>query len=541
MFLLTGVVSMWAQTDQDAQLDSYAAKYIRTPDAKARLKIANEFFAFLHSIDYIDEPIVFPDSAYIDSVDLNVYYYIAEWYYVAGAYASTADYCTRATHCMGIVDDVSKSDVYSLLGAAYFRLSEFDKAVEALNESYLLDKKSGDFDRMSSTLNGIASAFSTAGKPEEAEKYILESIAANSLTDNLSRRAVLLGTASEIYRSLERKKESLDYAQQALNIERQLGDSTRISGRLSQVANAQLGLAKTEDAKHTLLEAMPMLLAGGNSHSWGICQNQMGDILAEEGKETEAAEYYRRAAMFFLQQGDKYNELHAREGLYRVTKDLLPQEAIIHLERAKQLQDSIYRQETGEAVGRYNAIYYNNILCQEREQAEKQKRQTMTISIGIGILVLLLIILAVYFAWRRHKSLKGQYSEINRLYQNSIARDMQQSEQLTDDDKQFLQQLAAIIDKTSENGVFDVGTIAMQMHISILTLRRRLSHTVGLTPQAYIMQVRIEKARYLLLNFRDITIAEVAEKCGYTQVPNFTRAFTRFYGITPSEVKGNKE
>ena len=361
------------------------------------------------------------------------------------------------------------------------------------------------------------------------------------MTDYLSRRAVLPGTASEIYRSLERKKESLDYAQQALNIERQLGDSTRIGVRLSQVANAQLGLAKTEDAKHTLLEAMPMLLAGGNSHSWGICQNQMGDILAEEGKETEAAEYYRRAAMFFLQQGDKYNELHAREGLYRVTKDLLPQEAIIHLERAKQLQDSIYRQETGEAVGRYNAIYYNDILRQEREQAEKQKRQTMTISIGIGILVLLLIILAVYFAWRRHKSLKGQYSEINRLYQNSIARDMQQSEQLTDDDKQFLQQLAAIIDKTSENGVFDVGTIAMQMHISILTLRRRLSHTVGLTPQAYIMQVRMEKARYLLLNFRDITIAEVAEKCGYTQMPNFTRAFTRFYGITPSEVKGNKE
>lgn len=55
------------------------------------------------------------------------------------------------------------------------------------------------------------------------------------------------------------------------------------------------------------------------------------------------------------------------------------------------------------------------------------------------------------------------------------------------------------------------------------------------------MQVCMEKARYLLLNFRDITIAEVAEKCGYTQVPNFTRAFTRFYGITPSEVKGNKE
>lgn len=192
------------------------------------------------------------------------------------------------------------------------------------------------------------------------------------MTDNLSRRAVLLGTASEIYRSLERKKESLDYAQQALNIERQLGDSTRISGRLSQVANAQLGLAKTEDAKHTLLEAMPMLLAGGNSHSWGICQNQMGDILVEEGKETEAAEYYRRAAMFFLQQGDKYNELHAREGLYRVTKDLVPQEAIIHLERAKQLQDSIYRQETGKQSG-VTMLSITTIFFVKRENKPKSR------------------------------------------------------------------------------------------------------------------------------------------------------------------------
>lgn len=541
MFLLTGTVSLGAQTDADARLDGYAARYVRTTDAKARLETANEFFAFLHSVGYIDEPVVFPASAHMDSVDVNVYYYIAEWHYMAGAYASAADYCTRATHCMGEVDDVSRSDVYSLLGAAYFRMSEFDKAVEALNESYLLDKKSGDFDRMSSTLNGIASVFTAAGKPEEAEKYILESIAANSLTDNLSRRAVLLGTASEIYRSLERKEKALDYALQALAIERQTGDSTRIGVRLSQVANAQLGLAKTGEAKRTLLEAMPLLLAAGNNHSWGICQNQMGDILAEEGEETEAAEYYRRAAMLFLRQGDKYNELHAREGLYRVTKDPLPQEAIIHLERAKQLQDSIYRQETGEAVGRYNAIYYNDILRQERELAELQKRKTVSVAVGLGVLALVLIILAVCFTWRRHKSLKGKYSEINRLYRNSIARDMQQSGRLTDDDKQFLQRLAEIIGQMSENGGFDVNAIAGQMHVSTLTLRRRLAHTLGVTPQTYIMQVRMEKARFLLLNYRDITIAEVAEKCGYTQVPNFTRAFTRFYGITPTETKGNEE
>ena len=144
---------------------------------------------------------------------------------------------------MGVVDDRSKSDVYSLLGAAYFRTSDYEKAAEALNSSYRLDKEAGDFDRMSSTLNSIGSVLVAAGKPREAEKYILEAIAANSLTENLSRRAVLLGTASELYRSLGNAEQALDYAEQALHTERQLGDSARIGVRLSQLASAQLSLS----------------------------------------------------------------------------------------------------------------------------------------------------------------------------------------------------------------------------------------------------------------------------------------------------------
>lgn len=139
------------------------------------------------------------------SFDVNVLYYIAEWHYAEGDFQAAVDYCTEATHRMGVVDDASRSDVYGLLGAAYFRQSAFDKAVEVLNHCYKLDKKTDDFDRMSSTLNSIASVFVAAGKPQEAEKYVQEAIAANSLTKNLNRRAVLFGTASELYRSLDDK------------------------------------------------------------------------------------------------------------------------------------------------------------------------------------------------------------------------------------------------------------------------------------------------------------------------------------------------
>lgn len=552
LFLFVLTLPLCAQSDESEQMKRYASEYANCEITQSRLKLANEFFAYLQKIDYIDEPIAFPASSHIDSVDVNVYYYVAEWYYGEGEYQTAIDYCLRATRCFGVVDDVSKSDVYALMGAVYFRMSAFDKAVEALSHCYDLDKKAGDFDRMSSTLNNIASIFVAAGKPQEAEKYVQEAIAANSLTDNLRRRAVLYGTASELYRSMDDARQSLEFAQKALDTERQVGDSARIGVRLSQLASAQLALSKIDAARQSLEEAIPLLHRSGNLHSWGICQNQMGDILANEEKNDEAAAHYLEAAMLFLKQGDKYNELHAREGLYKVTKSASPNEAIMHLERAKLLQDSIYQTETGEALGKYNAIYFNDILQKEKERTERRNRVVLIVGICLFVVVLVSICVGIVVTLRRHKqkvmsyeqninSLQDQFSTVNRQYQNMISGMMQASSELTEDDKEFLSTLTNVIDATTEKGITDIDTIATQMHTSTVTLRRRLSQTLSVTPKDYIQQVRMNKAKYLLQNYRDITIAEVADKCGYTQVSNFTRAFTRYYGIMPSEMRPIKD
>ena len=179
-----------AQSPDSGRIQEYAERYVQMQNRDDRLALANNFFAYLLQVGYIDEPIVFPAESHMDSVDVNVYYYIAEYYYSEGNYRTAADFCARAEKCFGEVDDLSKSDIYALLGAAYFRMSEYDKATEALYRGYELDKASGDLDRTSSDLNSIASAFVAAGKPHEAEKYIMEAIAANSLTKNHARMAV---------------------------------------------------------------------------------------------------------------------------------------------------------------------------------------------------------------------------------------------------------------------------------------------------------------------------------------------------------------
>lgn len=551
VLLLLSLPAVGTAGKEAGEISHYAERYAKCEDVSRRLQLANEFFAYLQKIEYIDEPIAFPADSHIDSVDVNVYYYVAEWYYGEGDYESAVGYCTRATGCFGVVDNASKSDVYALLGAAYFRQSAYDKAAEALNQCYVLDKKSSDFDRMSSTLNSIASVFVAAGEPQEAEKYIQEAIAANSLTDNLTRRAVLYGTASELYRSMDDAEQSLEYARKALNTERQLGDSARIGVRLSQLASAQLANSKIADARQSLEEAIPLLHRSGNLHSWGICQNQMGDILASEDKYEEAAACYLHAAMLFLRQGDKYNELHAREGLHRVTKAFAPSEAMMHLERAKQLQDSIYQQETGEALGKYNAIYYNDILQKEKERAERRNSIILVAVILSSALLLALIGIGAFFFFRRHKrkvkdyeqsisSLQEENSEINRQYHNMVADVTQASDDLTDDDRQFLSRLTSAINAEAEKGVTDIEAIAQHMNLNSSALHRRLAKALSVTPKTFILRVRMNKAKYLLQNYRDFTISDVAFKCGYSQIGNFTRAFTRYYGITPSDMRGGK-
>lgn len=532
-------------------MEHYASRYIACDKPKERLQLANDFFTYLYKSDYIDEPIAFPVGSHIDSVDVNVLYYIAEWHYGEGDYQQAIDLLTRAKHRFGQVDDLSKSDVYALMGAAYFRMSAYDKAAEALNYCYLLDKKTGDYDRLSSTLNSIASVFTAAGKPQEAQKYIREAIAANSLTDNLAKRAMLFGTASEISRAMDNPQASLDYAQKALYTERLTGDTARLGVRLSQLASAQLSLSKIAEARRSLAEAIPLLRKSGNLHSWGICQNQLGDILASEDKLDEAATCYTDAAMLFMKQGDKYNEMHAREGLYRSKKTSAPDEAMMHLERAKLLQDSIYQQETSDAISHYNALYFNDILQKEKQQAE-QRNRFMLIAFGfILALVLMLITTGIIFTLRRHwrrkkayeqdiTSLQDQYDAISRQYQNMVTGMMQESEGLAEGDKAFLEKLTATISTTAELGAPDINTICTQMRISINTLRRRLSQTLDTTPKAYILKVRMNKAKYLLQNDHELSITDVAYRCGYAQVPNFTRAFKGFFGIMPSELRKNE-
>jgi AraC-like DNA-binding protein len=108
-------------------------------------------------------------------------------------------------------------------------------------------------------------------------------------------------------------------------------------------------------------------------------------------------------------------------------------------------------------------------------------------------------------------------------------------------------ELAALVEKaglagrvraalsTSPEGFRSVEEVARQVHLSTRTLKRKLA-AEGTSFTHVLEDVRRQRA-LLLLDDRDLGVAEIAARLGYSDVANFTRAFRRWTGTTPAALR----
>ncbi|NNK70244.1 MAG: AraC family transcriptional regulator, partial [Flavobacteriaceae bacterium] len=53
----------------------------------------------------------------------------------------------------------------------------------------------------------------------------------------------------------------------------------------------------------------------------------------------------------------------------------------------------------------------------------------------------------------------------------------------------------------------------------------------------FLNELRVEQASKLLLSRPDLTIAEIAEQCGFQNISNFNRQFKGIKNMTPSQTQ----
>lgn len=82
-----------------------------------------------------------------------------------------------------------------------------------------------------------------------------------------------------------------------------------------------------------------------------------------------------------------------------------------------------------------------------------------------------------------------------------------------------------------------LDTIANVAHYSPYHFHRIFKAIIGETLNDYILRQRIEKAAIQLITSKETTIAELAERYGFNSNSVFTRAFKKYYNVSPTEFK----
>jgi AraC-like DNA-binding protein len=81
-----------------------------------------------------------------------------------------------------------------------------------------------------------------------------------------------------------------------------------------------------------------------------------------------------------------------------------------------------------------------------------------------------------------------------------------------------------------------VETMARVAHLSRSRFSQRFAEVTGDTPMHYLTRVRMHHASEQLRH-EQLTVAELAERCGYSSEPAFARAFKRHTGLAPGSLR----
>ena len=83
----------------------------------------------------------------------------------------------------------------------------------------------------------------------------------------------------------------------------------------------------------------------------------------------------------------------------------------------------------------------------------------------------------------------------------------------------------------------DVNTLAEKLCMSPRQFHRKLVTITGESPSSYMLKIKMKRACHLLETNPEMTIEEVADRCGFRHTPNFYSAFKRMYSITPMDYR----
>jgi AraC-like DNA-binding protein len=137
-----------------------------------------------------------------------------------------------------------------------------------------------------------------------------------------------------------------------------------------------------------------------------------------------------------------------------------------------------------------------------------------------------------YIRGREEDLINSQYPECFHRIGALIRQNREQSV------TQFSGRILDYINQNLYNPNLYSAMVQDHFNISQPTLQKLIKELTGNTFLSYVETHRLTRAKELLSE-GTYTVREVSEKCGFSNTNSFYKAFRRFYGFPPSDIKSN--
>ena len=115
------------------------------------------------------------------------------------------------------------------------------------------------------------------------------------------------------------------------------------------------------------------------------------------------------------------------------------------------------------------------------------------------------------------------------------------TEAIDERDKELLAKCVNIIKENFENPAFDVTALASELCVGRSKLYMQFKQMTGLTPNEFILKIKLDEAMSLLKNHPELNISEISIRLGFSSPRYFSKSFKAFFGVAPQTVSSRKK
>ena len=140
------------------------------------------------------------------------------------------------------------------------------------------------------------------------------------------------------------------------------------------------------------------------------------------------------------------------------------------------------------------------------------------------------------YLYERIKNLIKTRELLRNHYNSEIPADTKTASLPKQLDKKFINEFVAVVEKNLANTALSANDIAESLGMSRVQVYRKVKALLGYSVNDYVVNVRLKKAKYLLLN-SDMIISEIAYEVGFSSPAYFSTTFKNHFNMSPSDFK----